>query len=94
MPGCSIRRSVWDHSPNTNLQVQDELALSYSNEKRDVDDKKSESIQSGKFAKIIDTTEMLKGPQDTPGHWLVTGAKLGIEKGKIVIRVKYSLLNY
>ncbi|KMZ65443.1 MACPF domain-containing protein CAD1 [Zostera marina] len=94
VPGCSIRRSVWDHSPNTNLQVQDELALSYSNEKRDVDDKKSESIQSGKFAKIIDTTEMLKGPQDTPGHWLVTGAKLGIEKGKIVIRVKYSLLNY
>jgi hypothetical protein len=25
---------------------------------------------------------------------LVTGAKLGVDKGKIVLRVKYSLLNY
>lgn len=76
------------------MQMQDELASLSSIEKKDVDDKKSESNQAGKFAKIIDTTEMSKGPQDTPGHWLVTGAKLGIEKGKIVIRVKYSLLNY
>lgn len=52
------------------------------------------SGQSGKLAKIVDSSEMLKGPQDLPGHWLVTGAKLGVEKGKIVLRVKYSLLNY
>ncbi|KAJ9567133.1 hypothetical protein OSB04_003099 [Centaurea solstitialis] len=80
VPGCTIRRSVWDHSPS-NLQ-------------KGGDDKGDSSSQSGKLAKIVDMTEMSKGPQDVPGHWLVTGAKLGVDKGKIVLRVKYSLLNY
>ncbi|KAI3743004.1 hypothetical protein L1987_60705 [Smallanthus sonchifolius] len=81
VPGCTIRRSVWDHSPY-NLQ-------------KPGDDKGGDgSSQSGKLAKIVDMTEMSKGPQDVPGHWLVTGAKLGVDKGKIVLRVKYSLLNY
>ncbi|MFS7988489.1 putative membrane attack complex component/perforin (MACPF) domain-containing protein [Helianthus anomalus] len=81
VPGCTIRRSVWDHSPNT-LQ-------------KPGDDKGGDGpSQSGKLAKIVDMTEMSKGPQDVPGHWLVTGAKLGVDKGKIVLRVKYSLLNY
>ncbi|KAL5732265.1 cinnamoyl-Coa reductase [Ranunculus cassubicifolius] len=77
VPGCTIRRSVWDHSPSSGPQTQ-----------------KSESSEMGKLAKMVDPSEMLKGPQDIPGHWLVTGAKLGVEKGKIVLRVKYSLLNY
>nr|XP_043609616.1 MACPF domain-containing protein CAD1 [Erigeron canadensis] len=80
VPGCTIRRSVWDHSP-TNLQKHG-------------DDKGDSSSQSGKLAKIVDMTEMSKGPQDVPGHWLVTGAKLGVDKGRIVLRIKYSLLNY
>lgn len=80
VPGCTLRRSVWDHSP--------------SNE-RVLDERKGESSgQGGKLIKIVDITEMSKGPQDIPGHWLVTGAKLGVDKGKIVLRVKYSLLNY
>ncbi|WOL14654.1 MACPF domain-containing protein CAD1-like [Canna indica] len=81
VPGCTIRRSVWDHSPST-THVQK------------LEDTSSSSGDNSKLAKIVDMTEMLKGPQDTPGHWLVTGAKLGVEKGKIVVRVKYSLLNY
>lgn len=80
VPGCTIRRSVWDHSP-ANLQKVGE-------------DKGDGSSQSGKLAKIVDMTEMSKGPQDVPGHWLVTGAKLGVDKGRIVLRIKYSLLNY
>lgn len=80
VPGCTIRRSVWDHSPG-NLQ-------------KPRDDKGDSSSQFGKLAKIVDMTEMSKGPQDVPGHWLVTGAKLGVDKGKIVLRIKYSLLNY
>ncbi|KAI3510543.1 hypothetical protein L1887_17617 [Cichorium endivia] len=80
VPGCTIRRSVWDHSP-ANLQKAGE-------------DKGDGSSQSGKLAKIVDVTEMSKGPQDVPGHWLVTGAKLGVDKGRIVLRIKYSLLNY
>ncbi|XP_074592547.1 MACPF domain-containing protein CAD1-like [Curcuma longa] len=82
VPGCTIRRSVWDHSPSTS-QVQ-----------KVEDTSSSTSVDIPKLAKIVDMTEMLKGPQDTPGHWLVTGAKLGVEKGKIVVRIKYSLLNY
>lgn len=86
VPGCTMRRSVWDHSPaaTTTTQRADEPSSSSGDS----------SNQLGKLAKIVDSTEMSKGPQDTPGHWLVTGAKLGVEKGKIVVRVKYSLLNY
>lgn len=80
VPGCTLRRSVWDHSPS-NERVSDER-------------KGESSGQGGKLIKIVDITEMSKGPQDIPGHWLVTGAKLGVDKGKIVLRVKYSLLNY
>ncbi|KAF8391168.1 hypothetical protein HHK36_023469 [Tetracentron sinense] len=84
VPGCTVRRSIWDHSPS----------LPSLNERSSDDRKADSSTQIGKLAKIVDLTEMSKGPQDMPGHWLVTGAKLGMEKGKIVLRVKYSLLNY
>ncbi|XP_051128667.1 MACPF domain-containing protein CAD1 isoform X2 [Andrographis paniculata] len=90
VPGCTIRRSVWDHSPS-NLsagQKADGSSSSLLNEKGDG------SGQIGKLAKIVDMTEMSKGAQDMPGHWLVTGAKLGVDKGRIMLRIKYSLLNY
>lgn len=98
VPRCTIRRSVWDHSPsNLPSAVQRPNGASTSAQNgRTGDDKKGDisSSQHGKLAKIVDVTEMSKGPQDIPGHWLVTGAKLGVDKGKIVLRVKYSLLNY
>ncbi|CAM0882723.1 unnamed protein product [Alopecurus aequalis] len=81
VPGCTIRRSVWDHSPGSSMQRTDESSSSSSD-------------NNAKLVKIVDMTETLKGPQDAPGHWLVTGAKLGVEKGRIVVRAKYSLLNY
>lgn len=49
-------------------------------------------VQDRKLLKFVDTTEMTKGPQDMPGHWLVTGAKLYLDKRRISLRVKYSLL--
>lgn len=75
IPGCTIRRSVWDHNPKkySELAIRDDL---------------------GKILKMVDVSEMNMGPDDSPGHWLVTGGKLGVEKRKIVLRVKYSLLNY
>ncbi|PKI75206.1 hypothetical protein CRG98_004430 [Punica granatum] len=85
VPGCTIRRSVWDHSPINLCSASRQDGSSSSNEKKE---------ESGKLAKIVDMTEMSKGPQDIPGHWLVTGAKLGVDKGKIILRIKYSLLNY
>ncbi|GAB2283682.1 hypothetical protein Dimus_018181 [Dionaea muscipula] len=49
-------------------------------------------VQSPKLLKFVDTTEMARGPQENPGYWVVSGARLVVEKGKIALRVKYSLL--
>ncbi|KAK8522386.1 hypothetical protein V6N12_056096 [Hibiscus sabdariffa] len=45
-----------------------------------------------KLLKFVDTAEMKRGPHDPPGYWVVSGARLVVEKGKIALRVKYSLL--
>ncbi|KAG9140367.1 hypothetical protein Leryth_019602 [Lithospermum erythrorhizon] len=45
-----------------------------------------------KLSQFVDTKEMIRGPEDPPGYWVVTGAKLCVEGGKIRIKVKYSLL--
>ncbi|KAK6122428.1 hypothetical protein DH2020_043819 [Rehmannia glutinosa] len=50
-------------------------------------------VATQKFLRFVDTSQMCRGPSDNPGHWLVTGAKLDLEKGKICLRVKFSLLN-
>ncbi|KAL7141879.1 hypothetical protein ABFS83_08G084100 [Erythranthe nasuta] len=50
------------------------------------------SAQALKLLRFVDTTEMKRGPQDSPGYWVVSGARLVVENGKISIRVKYSLL--
>ncbi|KAK9124715.1 hypothetical protein Sjap_014317 [Stephania japonica] len=93
LPGCTIRRSLWDHNPagsdSKSRNKAAETATSLGNSSSSAKD-----ILGNKLAKLVDTSEMKKGPQDSPGHWLVTGGKLGVEKGKIVLRVKYSLLNY
>ncbi|KAK4748185.1 hypothetical protein SAY87_014771 [Trapa incisa] len=97
LPGCTIRRSIWDHSPAGNHSKAKKSAASGSNPDSAPGDSSSTSREVttvGKLAKLVDMSEMCKGPQDPPGHWLVTGAKLGVEKGRIVLRVKYSLLNY
>ncbi|EPS73899.1 hypothetical protein M569_00855, partial [Genlisea aurea] len=46
---------------------------------------------SPKLLKYVDTTEMTRGPQEPPGYWVVSGARLVVENGKISLRVKYSL---
>lgn len=51
-------------------------------------------VGNPKLLKYVDVTEMVKQAQDKPGHWLVTGAKLAVEGGKVCIHVKYSLLLY
>ncbi|KAL5774149.1 hypothetical protein ACOSP7_011706 [Xanthoceras sorbifolium] len=88
VPGCTIRRSVWDHSPSIPSAAQrlSSTSTSISIEKTSDDKKEDSSSHLGKLAKIVDVTEMSKGPQDIPGHWLVTGAKLGVNQGRIVLR--------
>lgn len=47
-----------------------------------------------KLLRFVDTSHICKGPQDNPGHWLVTGARLNLDNaGKIGLHVKFSLLN-
>ncbi|KAK7362812.1 hypothetical protein VNO77_04935 [Canavalia gladiata] len=45
-----------------------------------------------KMLSFVDTKEMVRGPENPPGYWVVTGAKLGVEGGRISIKAKYSLL--
>ncbi|KAK7398857.1 hypothetical protein VNO78_10031 [Psophocarpus tetragonolobus] len=52
------------------------------------------SVQTQKLLKFVDTSQLSKGPQDSPGHWLVTGARLVLDKGKICLSVKFSLLEH
>ena len=50
-------------------------------------------VQKPKLLKFVETSQLCKGPQDSPGYWMVTGARLQLEKGKISLNVKFSLLN-
>ncbi|KAB2051252.1 hypothetical protein ES319_A12G043900v1 [Gossypium barbadense] len=49
-------------------------------------------VQVPKLLKFVDTTELTRGPEETPGYWVVSGARLVVEKGRIRLRVQYSLL--
>ena len=84
IPGCSVRRSFWDQG----------LENSVGNENGRGEWGSSSKDGKAGLTKFVDLSEMCKGPQDSPGHWVVTGGKLGVHKGKIALRVKYSLLNY
>lgn len=58
------------------------------------DEGPSVPVQSQKLLRYVDMTEIVRGPSDVPGHWLVTAAKLVKEGGKIGLHVKFALLNY
>lgn len=92
LPGCTVRRTLWDHAPDDKSR---EVISTVSNANLgDSSSGSRENLVGNQLIKFVDMSEMSKGPQDRPGHWLVTGGKLGVEKGKIGLRVKYSLLNY
>ncbi|KAL2342867.1 hypothetical protein Fmac_004152 [Flemingia macrophylla] len=44
--------------------------------------------------RYVGTEENKRGPKDSPGHWVVSGARLSVENGKICLLVKYSLLDF
>ncbi|GMJ04540.1 hypothetical protein like AT1G14780 [Hibiscus trionum] len=50
-------------------------------------------VQTPKLLKFVETSQLCKGPQDSPWYWLVTGAKLQLENVKISLHVKFSLVN-
>ncbi|KAI5064541.1 hypothetical protein GOP47_0021211 [Adiantum capillus-veneris] len=97
VPGCTIRRSVWDHTPTGLQQSKGKKGTSSASSPAVIGSSGAASAAtqaSQKLSKFVDTTELARGPQDLPGHWLVTGAKLCVEKSNVFLRVKYSLLNY
>lgn len=49
-------------------------------------------VGAQKLLRFVDTSQVTMGPQDSPGYWLVTGARLDVDKGKISLHVKFSLL--
>ncbi|CAN1229511.1 MACPF domain-containing protein NSL1, partial [Linum grandiflorum] len=49
-------------------------------------------VRAPKMSSFVDTREMVRGPEDSPGYWVMTGAKLCVEEGRISIKGKYSLL--
>jgi hypothetical protein len=51
-------------------------------------------LRSRKLLKFVDMAEVVKGPHDVPGHWLVIAAKLVKEGGRIGLHAKFALLNY
>lgn len=50
--------------------------------------------RSAKLLKFVDTAEVVRGPHDAPGHWLVIAAKLVKEGRRIGLHVKFALLDY
>ncbi|KAJ4889974.1 MACPF domain-containing protein [Raphanus sativus] len=48
---------------------------------------------NNKIVKFVDLSQLCRGPQHSPGHWLVTGARLYLEKGKLNLHVKFALLH-
>ncbi|XP_052190320.1 MACPF domain-containing protein At4g24290-like [Diospyros lotus] len=50
--------------------------------------------RSRKLLKYVDTSEVMRGPHHSPGHWLVTAAKLVTDGGKIGLQVKFALVDY
>lgn len=50
-------------------------------------------VQANRVLKFVDVSEVCRGPGDGPGHWVVTGARLDLENGKVCLRVKFSLIN-
>ncbi|MCH97783.1 MACPF domain-containing protein [Trifolium medium] len=40
-----------------------------------------------KLQRYVDPTEIIRGPEDTPGYWAVSGARFSVHNGKIYLLV-------
>ncbi|XP_004503913.1 MACPF domain-containing protein At4g24290-like [Cicer arietinum] len=51
-------------------------------------------LNTPKLQRYVDTMEIIRGPGDTPGYWVVSGARLSVHNGKVYLLVKYSLFRF
>uniref|UniRef100_A0A0D3CA91 MACPF domain-containing protein n=1 Tax=Brassica oleracea var. oleracea TaxID=109376 RepID=A0A0D3CA91_BRAOL len=49
---------------------------------------------NNKIVKFVDLSQLCRGPQNSLGHWLVTGVRLYLDKGKLCLHVKFALLHH
>ncbi|CAH1445234.1 unnamed protein product [Lactuca virosa] len=76
----------WDSSPGLESQTTEEVNINSAIYPG------GPPVEAPELSEYVDTTEMTRGPQESPGYWVVSGARLVLDKGKISLRVKYSLL--
>ncbi|MCL7050881.1 hypothetical protein MKW94_015852 [Papaver nudicaule] len=103
-----IRRSEWEGGPSNlsrksgsiSLYLSTKFTVNQNQTEKPKVDLNSAVFPGGppapakvtKVSKFVDVKEMVRGPEDPPGYWVVTGAKLCVDGGKIALKVKYSLL--
>lgn len=103
-----VKKPEWDGSPSLNQKsgiISTLLSSHFSTGQKPAPKPSDVNINSAlypdgppmptqtvKLLKYVDTMEMTRGPQDPPGYWVVSGARLVVDNGKISVRVKYSLL--
>ncbi|KAI3683178.1 hypothetical protein L1987_83678 [Smallanthus sonchifolius] len=103
-----VRKPEWDGSPALLTQksgiVSALISTRFSNAQKPLPQPKDIILNSAlpigppvsphgkKLLKFVDTTELVRGPQDLPGYWVVSGARLMVDKSKISLRPKFSLL--
>ncbi|KAK9082637.1 hypothetical protein Scep_029108 [Stephania cephalantha] len=109
IPNCSIQKTQWAAAPASSQKSSFLTNLSTTFTQHETQPPKQGPnqlnsgvypdgppvpVQSQRLLKFVDTAEVVRGPHDAPGHWLVTAAKLTTEGGKIGLLVKFALLNY
>lgn len=105
VPGCTIRSSRWERNAPHSSQLSQRLgvfsAVSGAERGTPVPAVIDSAVFPGgppvpvfaqRLLKFVDTAELCKGPQDSPGFWVVTGAGLAQQQGKIRLHVEFSLL--
>ncbi|MQL68738.1 hypothetical protein Taro_000998 [Colocasia esculenta] len=99
IPNCSIRKAQWASAPAASHKSSLLTMLSTTfTQRENPTSQKQEApqlnsgvypdgppvpVQSRRLLKFVDVAEVVRGPHDVPGHWLVIAAKLVKEGGKI-----------
>ncbi|XP_021726501.1 MACPF domain-containing protein NSL1-like isoform X1 [Chenopodium quinoa] len=104
---AKIRRSEWDESTTLSRKsgMFSKISGRFSGGLTPQPEPQKPDINSGlypggppapastpKLSSIVDSKEMVRGPEDHPGYWVVTGAKLCMQGRKISMKAKFSLL--
>ncbi|KAD5508820.1 hypothetical protein E3N88_16523 [Mikania micrantha] len=102
LPNCTVRKTEWASAPTVGRKSSlfSNLSSTFSFTQRSVANAQKQlglppvPARFTKLCKFVDTDEVVRGPHDSPGHWLVTAGKLVMDGGKIGLHVKFALLDF